>query len=274
MAAVLSSPTGLAAGALGCRQHQLPLRARLAAAPLRRAPLQQRSPLSGPEPQPSAAPWVCRADTGALDGGAPAPAPAPMNEAARKALFKATRAVRRYGWTSFWAQLTLSIVSAVILLFSVAFTSQGGPRASLYLTLLGIVAGFLSAFWNFGYTRTALRMQEYLDAPPSGEAPKVKKQAVVDMVTRGVVINVVGLGATMLSIQALVGLLVAKTLSNASANPFLAAGAGTYNPVLALDVFLVQAASNMLLGHFLSLCCSLWLLGLLGEGKGLRFQVA
>jgi hypothetical protein len=151
-----------------------------------------------------------------------------MNEAARKALFKATRAVRRYGWTSFWAQLTLSIVSAVILLFSVAFTSQGGPRASLYLTLLGIVAGFLSAFWNFGYTRTALRMQEYLDAPPSGEAPKVKKQAVVDMVTRGVVINVVGLGATMLSIQALVGLLVAKTLSNASANPFLAAGAGAH----------------------------------------------
>ena len=41
-------------------------------------------------------------------------------------------------------------------------------------------------------------------------------------------------------LQATVGLLVAKTLTNATANPFLAGGAGAYNPVLALDVFLVQ----------------------------------
>ena len=33
---------------------------------------------------------------------------------------------------------------------------------------------------------------------------------------------------------------MAKTLTNATANPFLAGGAGSYNPVLALDVFLVQ----------------------------------
>ena len=39
------------------------------------------------------------------------------------------------------------------------------------------------------------------------------------------------------------GLLVAKTLTNATANPFLAGGAGSYNPVLALDVFLVQVCS-------------------------------
>lgn len=37
-----------------------------------------------------------------------------------------------------------------------------------------------------------------------------------------------------------VGVLVAKTLSNASANPFIASAANVYNPVLALDVFLVQ----------------------------------
>ena len=39
------------------------------------------------------------------------------------------------------------------------------------------------------------------------------------------------------------GLLVAKTLTNATANPFLAGGAGAYNPVLALDVFLVQVCT-------------------------------
>ena len=89
----------------------------------------------------------------------------------------------------------------------------------------------------------------------------------------GVIINLVGLGSTLLGIQALVGVLVAKTLSNATANPFATSSAAMYNPVLALDVFLVQAASNTLLGHFLSLACSLWLLNIVGEGRGLKFQV-
>lgn len=204
----------------------------------------------------------------------PDPPPERMGEAARKALSRATTAVKRYGWISFWVQLTLSVVSAVILLFSVAFTSQSGPRASLYLTLLGILAGFLSTFWNFSYTRTGIKMQRYLEAPPGTDVPKVKKQNVVDMVTRGVIINLLGLGSTLLGVQALVGVLVAKTLSNASANPFIASAAGVYNPVLALDVFLVQAATNMLLGHFLSMVCSLWLLSIVGEGRGLRFQSA
>jgi hypothetical protein len=111
--------------------------------------------------------------------------------------------------------------------------------------------------------------------PAAATAPLTPLLQVIDMTTKGVMINVLGLGSTLLGVQALVGLLVAKTLSNASANPFLAtASQGNYNPVLALDVFLVQAATNTLLGHFISLCCSLWLLNIVGEGKGLRFQVA
>ena len=46
--------------------------------------------------------------------------------------------------------------------------------------------------------------------------------------------------SSTLAAQATVGLLVAKTLTNATANPFLSGGAGAYNPVVALDVFLVQ----------------------------------
>jgi hypothetical protein len=47
-----------------------------------------------------------------------------LGEAARSSLAKATSAMRRYGWIGFWVQLSLSVVSGVILLFSVAFTSQ------------------------------------------------------------------------------------------------------------------------------------------------------
>lgn len=43
--------------------------------------------------------------------------------------------------------------------------------------------------------------QDYLDAPPGVVVPKVKKQAVVDMVTKGVVINLTGLASTLLGVQ-------------------------------------------------------------------------
>ena len=81
----------------------------------------------------------------------PTPPPPPaVSEAARVRLFRAADACRRVGWASFWAQLALSIVSAGILLFSAAFTAQNGPGATLYMTLFGVVASFLSTFWAYG----------------------------------------------------------------------------------------------------------------------------
>jgi len=40
-----------------------------------------------------------------------------VGAAARAAIVRATRALRRYGFISLWSMLTLSVVSAVILLF-------------------------------------------------------------------------------------------------------------------------------------------------------------
>ena len=81
----------------------------------------------------------------------------------------------------------------------------------------------------------------------------------------GLFANIVGIGTTLLGLQAVVGFLVAKTLANATANPFLAGGVGSWNPVLALDVFLVQAASNCLLSHFAALCFTMWLQRIMGS---------
>ena len=72
---------------------------------------------------------------------------------------------------------------------------------------------------------------------------------------QGSAINLVGMGATLLGLQATVGLLVAKTLTNATANPFLSGGQGAYNPVLALDVFLVQVKTGNELWSGACLCC-------------------
>ena len=117
---------------------------------------------------------------------------------------------------------------------------QSGPGVSLYLTLLGVVLSFLSTFWAFGYTRLSRKLLGYSRAAPQGKFQRISKQDVRATLERGCWFNVLGMASTLLGLQATVGLLVAKTLTNATANPFLAGGAGSYNPVLALDVFLVQ----------------------------------
>lgn len=69
-----------------------------------------------------------------------------------------------------------------------------------------------------------------------------------------------GLACTVLALQASVGLLLAKTLTNASANPFVVGSQGTWNPVLAFDVFLLQSSVNTVLSHTIGAMISLWLL--------------
>ena len=70
-----------------------------------------------------------------------------------------------------------------------------------------------------------------LQAPPRAE--------VVKNLQNGIIINLLGMGLTLLGLQATVGALVAKSLTT-SAGPYLQGTAAGYSPVLALDVFLVQ----------------------------------
>jgi hypothetical protein len=61
----------------------------------------------------------------------------------------------------------------------------------------------------------------------------------VKSLKNGIVLNLLGMGAAILGMQATVGLLVAKALTS-SANPYYQKMTPGYSPVLALDVFLVQ----------------------------------
>lgn len=201
----------------------------------------------------------------------------PISEVARQNLGDASNAFRRYGWLAFWGQLVLTTVAAVIILFSMAFTSQAGPQVSLYLTIFSVSMGYLSTFWSFGYTRLSRRLRAFLDAagdyvtgerqasvsssPSSPKPPRpVRRSEVIGMLEKGAIINVLGAGASLLALQATIGMLVAKTLTTASVNPFLASSSNSWNPVLAFDVFNVQATTNSLLSHFFSLILSLWIL--------------
>ena len=65
------------------------------------------------------------------------------------------------------------------------------------------------------------------------------RASVVKSLKNGIALNLLGMGAAILGMQATVGLLVAKALTS-STNPYYQGISPGYSPVLALDVFLVQ----------------------------------
>lgn len=142
---------------------------------------------------------------------------------------------KRFGQLGFWGQLVCTVVAAVILAFSVAITGQATAPVSTYLTAGGIAAAFLSVFWSFGYIRLSQRLREATNDP--AKAPP--RAEVIKKLKSGIVINLLGLGSSVLGLQATVGVLVAKALTSSSV-PYLQGASPQFSPVLALDVFLVQ----------------------------------
>ncbi|CAN4107751.1 unnamed protein product [Withania somnifera] len=161
---------------------------------------------------------------------------------------------KRLGTLGFWGQLVCTLVAAVILSFSVVITGKITSPFTFYSTAAGIAAAFISVFWSFGYLRLSERLRRTANEP--SKAPP--RADVVKSLKNGIVVNLLGMGAAVLGMQATVGLLVAKALTQ-STNPYQAVTPGT-SPVLALDVFLVQASANTVVSHFLGLVFSLELL--------------
>ncbi|XP_047308282.1 protein TIC 21, chloroplastic-like [Impatiens glandulifera] len=172
-----------------------------------------------------------------------------------KRLESTSRYFRRLGSLGFWGQLVCTVVAAVILSFSVVVTGRITSPGTFYATASGMAAAFVSVFWSFGYIRLSDKLRrtanEPSKAPPRGD--------VVKRLKNGIIVNILGMGAAVLGMQATVGSLVAKALTS-SANPYFQGVPPGYNPVLALDVFLIQASANTILSHFLGLVFSLELL--------------
>ncbi|XP_050211144.1 protein TIC 21, chloroplastic [Mercurialis annua] len=172
-----------------------------------------------------------------------------------KRLGSTARYFKRLGNLGFWGQLICTVVAAVILSFSIVVTGKITSPATFYSTSAGIAAAFISVFWSFGYIRLSDKLKKTANDP--SKAPP--RADVVKGLKNGIVLNLLGMGAAILGMQATVGLLVAKALTS-SANPFYQGVSPGYSPVLALDVFLVQASANTILSHFIGLVSSLELL--------------
>ncbi|KAA8537042.1 hypothetical protein F0562_029520 [Nyssa sinensis] len=98
----------------------------------------------------------------------------------------------------------------------------------------------LGAGSEMAWRRCSASVCHHAVAPPRAD--------VVKSLTNGIGLNLLGMGAAVLGMQATVGLLVAKALTS-SANPYYQGTSPGYSPVLALDVFLVQASANTILSQ-------------------------
>ncbi|KAF8410124.1 hypothetical protein HHK36_002646 [Tetracentron sinense] len=82
-----------------------------------------------------------------------------------KRLESTSRYFKRLGSLGLWGQLVCTVVSAVILSFSVIITGKITSPATFYATAGGIVAAFISVFFSFGYIRLSDRLRRTASEP-------------------------------------------------------------------------------------------------------------
>jgi hypothetical protein len=181
------------------------------------------------------------------------------------AIQRVAGALRIIGWGSFWAQVVLGVISAIVLLVagsslgssrpnpanpaSVASTNPG-TGTGLFLAFLGIVALGGSIYWAFRYTRLArkLKSANAADRPKRGDA--------IQTLQIGVLINLGGLLVAVLGAQAISGSLLLKSF----AQGFTIFAGNALNFITPLDLLVVQANTNTILAHLIGLGSTLLIL--------------
>mmetsp|Transcript_2645 Transcript_2645/g.3591 ORF Transcript_2645/g.3591 Transcript_2645/m.3591 type:complete len:249 (+) Transcript_2645:23-769(+) len=164
------------------------------------------------------------------------------------------RALWRIGWLSWWSQVILSVVSAVVLAFARAVIPRtridpllGG---GILFSTLGLGVSFFSIAWSWHYTRLSRR--------------DVSVDKIRSALRFGILVNLTGMLLTIISAEQIVGGLIAKLLLTPGSIAQLSTPTTSFRPVAApltaLDVFIVQANTNTLASHLAGLIASLYLL--------------
>ncbi|NJO40647.1 MAG: DUF3611 family protein [Cyanobacteria bacterium RU_5_0] len=171
-------------------------------------------------------------------------------------------ALRIIGWLSFWIQIVLGVVSAIILLFAGTnlrapspnpnvptspVAANPGTGAGLFFAFLGLLALFGSAYWAFRYTRIARKLKTP-DRPGKADT--------ADALRMGLIISLIGLLLTILGAQATAGALLLKSFEQG----FVVLSGNPLRFITPLDIFVVQANANTIMAHFIGLGATLLLM--------------
>lgn len=159
------------------------------------------------------------------------------------------------GWITFWVQLTLVVVSGLVLLFAstgrrFATQQNTGIGIGIFWAVCAVAALLFSVYWYFRYTRIAKR----LDNPNPALHPT--KADTIRIIEVGIMVGLLGTLLALVGSGATLGVLVAKSISQPP-------GVAIVDPnkiIRALDVFVMVANINGIAAHFIGTVASLWLL--------------
>jgi len=175
-------------------------------------------------------------------------------------ILRTSSALRRSSWFSWWAQIILTVVSSVTLIFAKSVLENSGSAMAksggLFLFAgTGIVLSVLSIFWTWGRRRLGRRLVRR-STSRIVSANIIRRAAAI-----GVALNLLGIFFTILGAEQIIGTLATKVLALQGVVPFGQPGsslsaAPTLQP---LDILIVQANTNTLFSHFVSLVCTLYL---------------
>ena len=124
--------------------------------------------------------------------------------------------------------------------------------SKFFLPGLGIITSSISIVWTWGQRRLSRRFIRRSNTSRVEAANLLRR-----VIKVGVSLNLVGLLTSILGSQYIVGTLVAKSMTSFGLGG-VAAG-GVVQTLQPLDVLVVQANTNILSSHFVSLACLLWL---------------
>ncbi len=165
---------------------------------------------------------------------------------------QAASLLRSLGWSGFWIQLVLTVISGLILAFAML-----DPNLNLSLKsglgLLSVIGGItalgFSVYWFFRY----VRLGQQLAAPEPALHPSRKET--IQVLQLGVLVNLAAMLLTLVGIETIVGALLLKTLS-------VPQGAAVYRTgqlIEPIDIFVVQANVSMIVAQFVGIGIPFWL---------------
>ncbi|ERN40743.1 protein of unknown function (DUF3611) [Rubidibacter lacunae KORDI 51-2] len=172
------------------------------------------------------------------------------------AVQKASSSLRWAGRIGLWVQAVLGVVSASTLVILAAFSPEfsdaeggnPGAAAAIFFALGGVAALAIATYMSFRYTRLSgmLLFAEPGDRPSRGR--------VIGLLQFGAIVNLVGLLLTVLGAQAIVGIVLIKSLTQ----PQLVIGADPKQFVNSADLLIIQSNVNTIAAHSVGLATELW----------------
>ena len=171
---------------------------------------------------------------------------------------------RLTGWIAFWSQLVLGVISGGILLFASISPRAGNPNTpasnntgaglGVFFAISGLIALAVGIFIAFRY----VLIGRQLDSANVNNRPR--KLETVQVVRLGLIVHLVGILLTLIGAQAIVGILLTKSLTVSQVIPGTITQVDPSRVIQPLDIFVVQANTNTVSAHFSGLIGSIWLL--------------